>query len=83
MQSMLDDQTDSYIDKYGKSWSYKVSVVDVYDCDPISDEYTGRKMKKVVLQIEHQGGGLFNDKEGEEDITLTLVKKGRKWYVAD
>ena len=77
-----------YKDKYGDSWKYKVKVIDSYDVDfsEIEDyieitDFVSDSMKEVAISIEHKGGGWFNDKEGTEDMVITCIKLGRKWYV--
>ncbi|MBQ3134803.1 MAG: hypothetical protein IJB75_03205 [Oscillospiraceae bacterium] len=83
MQENFDDAIEGYKDIYGKRWKYKVHVIDVYECEAISDEYEGRKMMKAEIEVTHKGSGLLNKKEGSDSDTLYLVKDGRNWYVAD
>ena len=81
MQDALDGQTEKYENKYGNRWKYKIRVIDAYDYESSVEEYADIRMMKVVVEVTHQGSGLFNDKEGEETITVKVVKEGRKWYV--
>ena len=82
LQESFEDGVENLKDKYGKKWKYKVNVIDVYECDAISEEYEGRKMMKAEMEITHKGSGFLNEKEGSEDVTLYLVKDGRNWYIA-
>ena len=88
LEENLKKTTERYKDKYGDSWKYKVKVIDTYDVDfsEIEDfveitDYISSNMKDVAISIEHKGSGWFNDKEGTEDIVITCIKQGRKWYV--
>lgn len=84
----LENTIERYKDKYGEKWKYKVKVVDSYDVD-FSDieayveitDYISSHMKEVTVSIEHKGKGWLNDKEGTEDMVITCIKLGRKWYV--
>ena len=81
LEKQLESAKDEHIEKYGKRWKYEVSVIDsfeyeaFYDCD--------EDLVKVVLKVEHKGSGLFNKKEGEEEIELIMVERNGKWLVYD
>lgn len=88
LEESLKETRERYKDKYGDSWKYKVKVIDSYDVDffEIEDyieitDFVSESMKEVAISIEHKGGGWFNDKEGTEDMVITCIKLGRKWYV--
>lgn len=80
----LDNIVEEYQDKYGKRWKYEVSVIDCFEYTSMGDEfeYEGTPMK-VVICIEHMGKGLFNEKEGEEEVTIIMAKENGKWRVFD
>lgn len=81
LEKQLETAKDEYIDTYGKRWKYKISVVDSLEYEPFygSDE----ELIKVVLKVEHKGSGLFNEKDGEEEIELIMVERNGKWLVYD
>lgn len=85
----LDSITDIYKDKYGWGWDYEVTVidsfnVDIYDSYDYKKEYTEEgSVVKVVLEVEHKGGGLFNSKEGTDTFELIMKKADGKWLVYD
>lgn len=80
----LDALIESCKDKYGKRWKYEVSVIDSFEYIPEYYEYEGNgELFKVVLEIEHKGGGLFNKKEGKDEIELIVERKGNKCLVYD
>lgn len=88
LEELLKENRDRYKNKYGNSWKYKVKVIDSYDVDfsEIEDyveitDFVSSSMKEVAISIEHKGSGWFNDKEGTEDMVVTCIKLGRKWYV--
>lgn len=88
LEENLNETIKRYEDKYGDSWKYKVKVIDSYDVDfsEIEDyveitDYVSSSMKEVLISIEHKGSSWFNDKEGTEDMLITCIKMGRKWYV--
>ena len=83
MDDALEGLVEEYKDKYGNSWKYKVTAIDSYEYtyEYYNGGYIGDAVK-VVVEIQHKGGGLFDDEEGEETETLVLVKEGRKWLVA-
>lgn len=88
LEESLKETRERYKNKYGDSWKYKVKVIDSYDFDysEIEDyveitDFASSSMKEVVVSIEHKGSGWFNDKEGTEDMVITCIKLGRKWYV--
>lgn len=88
VEEILEATIQNYENKYGKNWKYKVKVIDSYDVDfsEIEDyveitEFISSNMKEVAVSIEHKGRGWFNDKEGKEDVVITCIKQGRKWYV--
>ena len=89
LEKTLDSMIDTYKDKYGRSWSYDVVVidsfnVDVYDVIDYTPEYAEEgTFVKVVLEIEHKGGGLFNDKEGTDEISLIMACYNGEWLVYD
>ena len=88
-EKTLDSMTDTYKDKYGRSWSYDVVVidsfdVDVYDAFDYTLEYAEEgTFVKVVLEIKHKGGGLFNDKEGTDEFSLIMAYYNGEWLVYD
>ena len=88
-EKKLDSMIDNYKDKYGRIWSYDVRIidsfnVDVYDAVDYSPQYTEEgAVVKVVLEIEHKGGGLFKDKEGTDEISLIMVYYNGEWLVYD
>lgn len=88
-EKQLDSMIDAYKDKYGRSWSYNVVVidsfnVDVYDAIDYIQEYAeAGTVVKVVLEIEHKGGGLFKDKEGTDEVSLIMVCYDGEWLVYD
>ena len=83
-EKKLDILIEAYKDKYGKSWNYKVSVIDSFDYTPEYYEYEGDgELVKVVLEIEHEGGGLFKDKEGTDEFELIMEYSNCKWLVYD
>lgn len=81
LEKQLESAKDEYIDTYGKRWKYKVSVVDSFEYEPFYD--CDEDLVKVVLKVEHKGSGLFNEKEGEEEIELIMVERNGKWLVYD
>ena len=82
----LDDIVEEYQDNYGKRWTYEISVIDCFEYTSMSNEYEyeyeGTPMK-VVICIEHKGKGLFNEKEGEDEVTIIMAKEKGKWRVFD
>lgn len=83
-QKNLDTLIETYEDKYGKSWDYKVSVIDSFEYTPEYYEYEGDgELMKVVLKIEHEGGGLFKDKKGTDEIPLIMQYSDGEWLVYD
>ena len=83
-QKKLDALIETYEDKYGKSWDYNVSVIDSFEYTPEYYEYEGEgELMKVVLKIEHEGGGLFKDKEGADEIPLIMAYSDGEWLVYD
>lgn len=85
MEEMHETLVESYKDKYGKKWKYKIEIIDSYDWEPDEyylQQYVGDEFKKVEAEIEHTGKGFFNDKEGDEKITLIMEKVDGKWLVA-
>ena len=81
MEKALENQQDTYRDKYGNNWKYKVKVIDAYEYKPEDGEYAGEDLMKVVVQVTHKGSKWLSSKEGEETITVLLIKEGRKWCV--
>ena len=81
LEKQLESNQDEYIDTYGKRWKYEVSVVDSFEYEPYYD--CDENLVKVVLKVEHKGSGLFNKKEGEEEIELIMVERTGKWLVYD
>ena len=81
LEKQLESNQDEYIDTYGKRWKYEVSVIDSFEYEPFYD--CDEDLIKVVLKVEHKGSGLFNEKEGEEEIELILVERNGKWLVYD
>lgn len=85
----LDSLVDEFEDKYGRNWSYDVVVidsfnVDVYDSFDYTPEYAEEgKFVKVVLEIRHSGGSLFNSKEGADEVSLIMTHYNGKWLVYD
>lgn len=88
-EKRLDSMIENYKDKYGRRWSYDVVVidsfnVDVYDALDYTPEYVEEgTVVKVVLEIEHKGGGLFKDKEGTDEISLIMACYDGEWIVYD
>lgn len=81
LEKQLESVKDKYIDDYGKRWRYEVNVVDSFEYKPFYD--CNEDLIKVVLKVEHKGSGLFNKKEGEEEIELIMVERNGKWLVFD
>lgn len=85
----LDSIIDEYKDTYGRNWRYDVVVidsfsVDVYDAFDYTPEYAEEgTFIKVVLEIKHSGGGLFNNKEGSDEVSLIMIHCDGKWLVYD
>ena len=85
----LDSIIDEYKDTYGRNWSYDVVIidsfnVDVYDAFDYTPEYAEEgTFVKVVLEIKHSGGGLFNNKEGSDEVSLIMIHCDGKWLVYD
>ena len=81
LEKQLESAKDEHIEKYGKRWKYEVSVIDSFEYEPFYD--CDEDLVKVVLKVEHKGSGLFNKKEGEEEIELIMVERNGKWLVYD
>lgn len=85
----LDAMIDSYKDKYGNRWSYKVTVidsfaVDAFDAFDYSLDYEEEgKLVKVVLEVTHKGGGLFKETDGTETFELIMKNDNGDWLVYD
>ena len=81
----FDNECDSIIDIckdiYGDDWKYEVSVIDSFEYTPPYD--CDEELVKVVLKIEHKGVVWFNEKEGDEEMGLIMVKRDGKWLVYD
>lgn len=82
MDDALDGMIEEYKDRYGDRWTYKISVVDSYEYtyEYYDGSYIGDAIT-VVLEIEHSGKGLFNDKVGSETETVIVIKDGGKWRI--
>lgn len=89
LDKTLDAIIDYYKDKYGKRWSYEVSVIDSFNVDVFNaDDYTPEDYEEgtvimVILEIKHKGGGLFKDKEGIDELELIMEYSNGKWLVFD
>lgn len=81
MEKALKALEERYKDKYGSGWKYKVKVVDSYEYTPQYVEYAADELTKVIISVEHKGGGWFNDKEGSEDMEVIVGKENGKWRV--
>ena len=83
MDKAFQQLQDDYKAKYGKKWKYEISVIDSYEYESeyYDGEYIGNAIA-VVVEIQHTGKGLLNDKEGTETETLVLVPDGQNWLVA-
>lgn len=81
LEKQLESAKDEHIEKYGKRWKYEVSVIDSFEYEAFYD--CNEDLVKVVLKVEHKGSGLFNKKEGEEEIELIMVERNGKWLVYD
>lgn len=88
LEESLKKTRERYENKYGDKWKYKIKIIDSYDVDFSEieayveiDEFVSSHMKEVMISVEHKGSGWLNDKEGTEDLIITCVKLGRKWYV--
>ena len=77
LDKKLDLIIDTYKNKYGKRWRYKIIVIDSYEHE-IFEDYT-----VVVLEIQHKGSGLFKDKDGSEEVELILECVRDEWIVCD
>lgn len=85
----LDSLIDGYKDQYGQRWHYDVVVIDSFAVDIFdSQDYASNAAKegvgvRVVLEINHKGGRLFNPKKGTTTIDLIMKKTSGKWLVYD
>lgn len=72
----LDSLIDGYKNEYGQRWRYEVVVIDSFSVDIFdATDYTTESPKegngvRVVLEINHKGGGVFNSKEGTTTVDL-------------
>ena len=81
-EKRLDELIESYKNKYGYRWNYSVSVIDSFEYTPEYYEYEGEgNLIKVVLEIEHTGGGLFKEKEGNDEFALVVEYVNQEWLV--
>ena len=84
LEETLDASIESYKGKYGKRWKCEVCVIDSFDYEPEYYIYEGDgKLVKVVLEVEHTGSGLFNDKEGKEEMSIIMELSDGEWLVYD
>ena len=83
-EKTLDAKIESYKAKYGKMWKYEVNVIDSFEYEPEYYDYDGdEKLVKVILEVKHTGSGLFNDKEGTEELSLIMELLDGEWLVYD
>lgn len=80
----LEVMIEAYKDKYGKRWEYEISVIDSFEYNPEYYYYNGDgKLIKVVLKIEHKGGGLFKDEDGNDEVEIIIEEINGKCLVYD
>ncbi len=80
----LDSLIETYKDKYGKLWTYEISVIDSFEYTPEYYAYEGdEELVKIVLEIGHKGGGLFKDKEGTDEFEVVMGNIDGEWLVYD
>jgi len=88
-EDTLNNTVEQLQDKYGKKFKYDIEIVDCYEYTPseyASDymsQFIGEDMREVAYSITYEGKGWLNDEEGEDSGKIQLIKKGRKWYVAN
>lgn len=82
----LDILIDNYKEKYGSRWKHEVVIIDSYDYQLNSDEDfddSESDLMKVVLEIKHEGRGIFKEKEGAEEVQLIMKNTDGQWLVYD